>query len=76
MIKKLKDYTEPATFKKTSKMLLIEMCASPIAILNGISSKLGCKNTYLQKKWERNEILERAMRKIDNDLDVVELVKV
>ena len=57
-------------------MFLIEMFASPIGILNGIFSKLGFRNTYLQKKWERNEILERAMNKIDNDLDVVELVKV
>lgn len=41
MVKKLKDYSEPSSLKKTTNMFLIEMFDSPIGIINGIISKLG-----------------------------------
>lgn len=57
-------------------MFLIEICEFPIDIMNGILSKFTCKGKVYKKKWERDDIIERAMDQIDKDLDVVNLVKV
>ncbi len=57
-------------------MFLIEICEFPIDIMNGILSKFSCKGKVYKKKWERDDIIERAMDQIDKDLDVVNLVKV
>jgi len=76
MVQKLKKYTEPAKLDKTRKMFLIEMFESPIGIINGILSKIRCTKKPYQQKWERSDMIERALNQIEKDLDVVGLVKV
>ena len=76
MIENLQEYCQPAKVEKTKKMFVIEMCEFPIGIINGILSRFRCKGRPYKNKWERDEIIERAMDQIEKDLDVINLVKV
>jgi hypothetical protein len=76
MVNKLKDYSEASKVEKTRKMFFIEMCEFPIRIINGILSKFTFKGQSYKNKWERDDMIERAMNQIEKDMDVVSLVKV
>lgn len=57
-------------------MFLIEMCEFPIGIINGILAKFTFKGQSYRNKWERDDMIERAMNQIEKDMDVVNIVKV
>ena len=50
------------------------MLATPSSIFNAILSIIRGKK--FKQKLEQDEIIEKAHRQIENDLDIVELVKV
>lgn len=62
--------------EKTNTMFLFEILEAPIEIFYGIVSGLRCRCRPLKNKWERNEVVERASKQIEKDLDVIELVKI
>ena len=57
-------------------MFLIEMFQFPIGIANAILSKCTCKGKSYENKWEHTPQVQRSMKQIDKELDVVNLVKV
>jgi hypothetical protein len=57
-------------------MFMFEILEAPIEIFYGIVSTLRCRCRSLKNKWERDEVVERASKQIEKDLDVIELVKI